>query len=197
MPSPHHRPSIIWPTRDSPFALKPAYKVFPIGLVVTKQTLCCCSSLHDELQAASKSVSLAALAAAASGQALGVLSGRVSALMAPPSELRSVSGPASGAHLRNILLCSQLHEVHRSLLMLLPKLPLAAAEVCSWCPLVPHSVLCCELSFEEHHEWEPNSYCCSLCCYRGSSSLWSKRERIERLEGNIHAHLHSITLRYI
>ncbi len=38
-----------------------------------------------------------------------------------------MGGACSSAQLRNITLCSQLHEVHRSLLGLLPRLPAPAA----------------------------------------------------------------------
>jgi hypothetical protein len=143
-----------------------------VGLTPPAHSVCSRSSLHDELRAASKSMSLAALTAAAAGQALGVLSRRAAALMAPPSELRSVSGPASGAHLRNIALCSQLHEVHRSLLMLLPKLTPSAAEVRSP-PVVPNALQCWQcfqnlwrlLDLMQHsqqlqHSSHSSPYCC-------------------------------------
>ena len=42
-------------------------------------------------------------------------------------EVRQMGGACSSAQLRNITLCSQLYEVHRSLLGLLPRLPASAA----------------------------------------------------------------------
>ena len=88
-----------------------------------------CRTLHDELKAASSSATLGALTAVAAGQAIALLCQRVAALAAPPSDLRDLSGTASSAQLLNITLCSQLHEVQRALLALLPKLSPAAAEV--------------------------------------------------------------------
>ena len=41
--------------------------------------------------------------------------------------MRQVSGACTSAQLRNITLCSQLNEVHRSLMNLLPRLPAQAA----------------------------------------------------------------------
>ena len=57
----------------------------------------------------------------------------------------------SSAQLRNITLCSQLHEVHRSLLGLLPRLPPSAAVTLrraytahTWfarlCPAITHAL---------------------------------------------------------
>lgn len=88
-----------------------------------------CSTMHDELKAASKSPALSALIAVAVARAVALLCHRASALMASGSELRTIGGPAVAAQLLNISLCSQLHEVQRSLLMMLPKLAPAAAEV--------------------------------------------------------------------
>jgi hypothetical protein len=85
--------------------------------------------MHDELKAASKSPALSALIAVAVARAVALLCHRASALMASGSELRTISGAAVAAQLLNISLCSQLHEVLRSLLMMLPKLAPAAAEV--------------------------------------------------------------------
>ena len=90
---------------------------------------CPCSTIHDELKGATKSAALSALTAVAAVRAIALLCHRASALAAPASELRSVAGATSQAQLHNVSLCSQLHEVHRSLLMLLPKLAPTAAEV--------------------------------------------------------------------
>jgi hypothetical protein len=38
-------------------------------------------------------------------------------------EVRTMGGACTSAQLRNITLCSQLNEVHRSLVALLPRLP--------------------------------------------------------------------------
>lgn len=42
-------------------------------------------------------------------------------------DVRQMGGACTSAQLRNITLCSQLNEVHRSLINLLPRLPAHAA----------------------------------------------------------------------
>lgn len=123
---------------------------------------CVHRTLHEEFKAASKSAALCTLTAVAVGRALALLCQRAAALAAPASELRSLSGAASPAQVNNITLCSQLHEVHRALLMLLPKLAPAAAEVrlCQRCALARRA--CCESSTAAHQgqdTLQPGSSC--------------------------------------
>ena len=89
-----------------------------------------CSAMYDELKGAAKSEALSALVAVAVSRAVALLCHRSAALAAPVSTIRSISSAAGSAQLTNIALCSQLYEVHRSLLLLLPKLSQAPAEAC-------------------------------------------------------------------
>ena len=50
-------------------------------------------------------------------------------------EVRAMGGACTSAQLRNITLCSQLNEVHRSLVALLPRLPPQAAANLRHCSL--------------------------------------------------------------
>jgi len=89
----------------------------------------CIGVIHDELKVGGISPQLAALVATTSGTALALLSEKAEYMAATGPEVRAVShgAPASAAQARNIALCSQLQEVHRSLSSLLPKLPQTAA----------------------------------------------------------------------
>jgi hypothetical protein len=62
-------------------------------------------------------------------RALAALCARTAAVVTGGAEARDVASDASPAQLRNISVCSQLHEVHRALLAQVPRLPAAAAEV--------------------------------------------------------------------
>ncbi|KAF5842008.1 hypothetical protein DUNSADRAFT_9888 [Dunaliella salina] len=89
----------------------------------------CIGVIHDELKVGGISPQLAALVATTSGTALALLSEKAEYMAATGPEVRAVShgAPASAAQTRNIALCSQLQEVHRSLSSLLPKLPQTAS----------------------------------------------------------------------
>lgn len=89
----------------------------------------CISTLHEEIKGASASHALCALVAIAAGKGLALMAARVHLLAASGQELRSVAGAASPAQLRNIALCSQLNEVHRSFILLLPRLPAGVGEM--------------------------------------------------------------------
>lgn len=72
---------------------------------------------------------LAGRTASCVGQALNLLSERAQYMAATGPDLRATTGAATAAQIRNIALCSQLAEVHRSLVTLLPRTPPAAARV--------------------------------------------------------------------
>ncbi len=57
--------------------------------------------------------------------------------MWPGPDVRQVGGACTSAQLRNITLCSQLNEVHRSLMNLLPRLPAQAAANLRFVPNPP------------------------------------------------------------
>ncbi|KAF8065824.1 COG5 [Scenedesmus sp. PABB004] len=89
-------------------------------------------ALHEELKAAGGSAHLAGRVGGTVGKALRLLGDKAEYMAAAGPELRQVAlGPGAGganpAQLRNIALCSQLQEVHRSMLTLLPRLPAPAA----------------------------------------------------------------------
>ncbi|WIA37300.1 hypothetical protein OEZ86_014238 [Tetradesmus obliquus] len=92
----------------------------------------CIGLLHEELKAAGSSAHLAGLVGSAVGKALRLVAEKAEYMAAAGPELRQVSlGPGAGgganaAQVRNIALCSQLQEVHRSLVTLLPRLPAPA-----------------------------------------------------------------------
>ncbi len=56
-------------------------------------------------------------------------------------DVRQVGGACTSAQLRNITLCCQLNEVHRSLVSLLPRLPAHAAAALKCAPLLTLSSL--------------------------------------------------------
>lgn len=79
---------------------------------------------------ASKSAELTALVAVTVGQGIALMCARARGLVAGGAKLRAVGhGPATVGQLRNITISSQLFEVQRACVMLLPRLPPAAAEV--------------------------------------------------------------------
>ena len=59
-------------------------------------------------------------------------------------DVRQMGGACTSAQLRNITLCSQLNEVHRSLMNLLPRLP-AQATANLRCVTPPNSVWSCSI----------------------------------------------------
>ncbi|KXZ51911.1 hypothetical protein GPECTOR_11g39 [Gonium pectorale] len=97
----------------------------------------CIGLMHEELKAGSSSPQLAALMASTAAKALTLLAERAeySAASGPELQQLSTSSTAAGAdgagpnasQLRNIALCSQLQETHRSLSTLLARLPPTAA----------------------------------------------------------------------
>jgi hypothetical protein len=89
-----------------------------------------CRVLHEELKAASKSAELTALVAVTVGKGIAFMCARASNSVAGGAELRALGhGAASAAQLRSITISSQLFEVQRACVMMLPRLPSAAAEV--------------------------------------------------------------------
>ena len=62
--------------------------------------------------------------------------------MRPGPDVRQVGGTCTSAQLRNITLCSQLNEVHRSLMNLLPRLPGQAAANLRSAPTCPRAQSC-------------------------------------------------------
>ena len=75
------------------------------------------------------STQLGPLMAVAVGKAMALMGSRVHMLAASGQDLKGITGAATPAQLRNIQLCSQIHDVHRSFLMLLPRLPLPVSQV--------------------------------------------------------------------
>lgn len=87
----------------------------------------CIALMHEELKVAGSSRQLAAMIASTVAKALALLAEKAEYMAATGPDVRQLGGAASQAQLRNIALCSQLQEVHRSLLGLLPRLPATAA----------------------------------------------------------------------
>ncbi|GLC41103.1 hypothetical protein PLESTM_001156100 [Pleodorina starrii] len=103
----------------------------------------CIGLIHEELKVGSSSPQLAAMMAATAAKALNLLAERAEYSAASGPELRQLAPQADGAaaggggggasagpnaaQLRNIALCSQLQETHRSLSTLLTRLPPTAA----------------------------------------------------------------------
>ncbi|CAL8469379.1 g8920 [Coccomyxa elongata] len=83
--------------------------------------------MHEELKGVGASTRLAAQVAACVGKALRVLAEKAEYMAATGPDVRQVGGACTSAQLRNITLCCQLNEVHRSLVSLLPRLPAHAA----------------------------------------------------------------------
>ncbi|GBF91082.1 hypothetical protein Rsub_03938 [Raphidocelis subcapitata] len=88
----------------------------------------CIAAMHDELRAVGGSPMLAGQVAGVVGTALKLIAQRAEYAAATGPELRAVTlspsaGGATAAQLRNIALASQLQEIHRSLVTLLPRLP--------------------------------------------------------------------------
>ncbi|MEW5299136.1 MAG: hypothetical protein WDW36_002180 [Sanguina aurantia] len=87
----------------------------------------CIAVMHEELKVAGSHPQLAAMIASTTGKALKVLADKAEFMAATGSELRAIGSTVNAAQARNIALCSQLQEVHRSLCSLLPRLPATAA----------------------------------------------------------------------
>ncbi|EIE21637.1 hypothetical protein COCSUDRAFT_30131 [Coccomyxa subellipsoidea C-169] len=83
--------------------------------------------MHEELKGVGSSMRLAAQVAACVGKALRLLAEKAEYMAATGPDVRQMGGACTSAQLRNITLCSQLNEVHRSLANLLPRLPTQAA----------------------------------------------------------------------
>mmetsp|Transcript_14383 Transcript_14383/g.31097 ORF Transcript_14383/g.31097 Transcript_14383/m.31097 type:complete len:825 (+) Transcript_14383:68-2542(+) len=89
----------------------------------------CIGIMHEELKVAGSSKQLATMIAATVGKAMLLLAEKAEYMAATGPDVRAVAAgtPANPAQLRNIALCSQLQEVHRSLSSLLPRLPQTAS----------------------------------------------------------------------
>ncbi|DBA86122.1 hypothetical protein WJX77_008098 [Trebouxia sp. C0004] len=89
----------------------------------------CIARMHDEVRVVADSPRLSALTAKTVGKALQLMAEKAEYMTFAGPEMRQVGGPSSSGQQRNMRLCSQLQEVHRSLLTLLPRLqpPAAAA----------------------------------------------------------------------
>ncbi|KAL3159741.1 hypothetical protein ABBQ38_010147 [Trebouxia sp. C0009 RCD-2024] len=89
----------------------------------------CIARMHDEVRMVADSPRLSALIAKTVGKALQLMAEKAEYMTFAGPEMRQVEGPCSPGQQRNMKLCSQLQEVHRSLLTLLPRMqpPAAAA----------------------------------------------------------------------
>ncbi|DBA73074.1 TPA: hypothetical protein ACH3X2_010013 [Trebouxia sp. C0005] len=88
----------------------------------------CIARMHDEVRVVADSPRLSALTARTVGKALQLMAEKAEYMTFAGPEMRQVGGPSSSGQQRNMRLCSQLQEVHRSLLTLLPRMqPHAAA----------------------------------------------------------------------
>ncbi|KAG2437843.1 hypothetical protein HXX76_005461 [Chlamydomonas incerta] len=136
----------------------------------------CIGLMHEELKVGASSPQLAAMMAATAAKALALLAERAEYSAASGPELRQLA-PAGGAaaygpvspnasQLRNIALCSQLQETHRSLSTLLARLPptaapalggalgaVQAAAVDCVAPIFRAVVEACEERLLRMHEW--------------------------------------------
>lgn len=88
--------------------------------------------------------------------------------------MRQVGGACTSAQLRNITLCSQLNEVHRSLMNLLLRLPAQAAANLRSAPDPP---LITTLSIPELSE---------ICWSWAHTELTSTQPQILLLDGSLH-----------
>ncbi|CAK0784167.1 hypothetical protein CVIRNUC_007370 [Coccomyxa viridis] len=82
--------------------------------------------MHEELKSAGGSARLASQVASCISKALQLLAEKAEYMAATGPDVRQMGGACTSAQLRNITLCSQLNEVHRSLMNLLPRLPAQA-----------------------------------------------------------------------
>ncbi|KAK9840386.1 hypothetical protein WJX74_009033 [Apatococcus lobatus] len=87
----------------------------------------CIGRVHEQLKAVTDSPRLVRQVASQVNTALQLLAERAEYMSARGPEVRSAGGSCTGAQQRNLALCSQLQEVFRSLLALLPRLPDAAS----------------------------------------------------------------------
>eukprot|EP00198_Chlamydomonas_reinhardtii_P007786 XP_001697123.1 component of oligomeric golgi complex 5 [Chlamydomonas reinhardtii] len=136
----------------------------------------CIGLMHEELKVGASSPQLAAMMAATAAKALALLAERAEYSAASGPELRQLApgggaaayGPVSpnASQLRNIALCSQLQETHRSLSTLLARLPptaapalggalgaVQAAAVDCVAPIFRAVVEACEERLLRMHEW--------------------------------------------
>ncbi|EFJ53077.1 component of oligomeric golgi complex 5 [Volvox carteri f. nagariensis] len=132
----------------------------------------CIGLIHEELKVGSSSPQLAAMMAATAAKALNLLAERAEYSAASGPELRQLTAGDGGstgpnaAQLRNIALCSQLQETHRSLSALLTRLPPTAAPalggalaavqataVDAVAPIFRTVVEACEERLLRMHEW--------------------------------------------
>lgn len=109
-------------------AVSAAFPGGPRTLPTTSETQKCISQLHEELKAAGASLHATSLVAGNIGKALMLMSERVEYMASTGPEVRAMAGTCNMAQLRNITLCSHVQDVHRSLVSLVPKLPVTAAE---------------------------------------------------------------------
>ncbi len=89
--------------------------------------------------------------------------------MRPGPDVRQVGGACTSAQLRNITLCSQLNEVHRSLMNLLPRLPAQAAANLRSAPSLPLiKILSC---LELRQRMSLNQLTCEVYCQAMSPDM--------------------------
>eukprot|EP00884_Botryococcus_braunii_P012366 jgi/Botrbrau1/2112/Bobra.0093s0019.1 len=105
-------------------------QAFPGGtraLPSTSDLQRCIGRMHEELKSVGDNSRLAGLIASCVGKAMHMLAEKAELMAAAGPETRTVAGACSAGQQRNITLCGQLQEVHRSVAALLPRLPPQAA----------------------------------------------------------------------